>query len=62
MFVCKSTTGEALLTVPAERGAAVPFGGWNSDYDGQLASSISGVVRNNKGTAFHAIAYYPPPA
>jgi hypothetical protein len=35
-----------------------PYSGWASDFDGQAASSVTGVVNAND-TAYSGVAYYP---
>ncbi|MGA2320825.1 MAG: hypothetical protein ABSG95_08780 [Solirubrobacteraceae bacterium] len=35
-----------------------PYSGWNSDFDGQAASSVTGAVKASD-TAYTGVAYYP---
>ncbi|HSZ13713.1 MAG TPA: hypothetical protein VK790_06735 [Solirubrobacteraceae bacterium] len=61
---CKSTTGMPLIGLAPGETVALGAGwfpgssGWNSDYDGQAATSIEYVVSAN-GRSFKLVAYYP---
>ncbi len=61
---CVSTTGKPLVGLAPNETVALGAGwfpgssGWNSDYDGQAATSIQYTVSSN-AKSFKLVAYYP---